>query len=60
MGFIKNAIAGIVIYEAIRYLTKKDASGKTKLDELEEQVPEWLEKAKAVTTDLKSGQLPQL
>jgi hypothetical protein len=60
MGFIKNAIVGIAIYEAIKYLTKKDALGHSRLDEIEEKVPEWLEKAKSVTSDLKEGHLPQL
>jgi hypothetical protein len=60
MGFIKNAIVGIAIYEAIKYLTKKDALGNTKLDQIKEKAPEWMEKAKAVTSDLKAGNLPQL
>ena len=60
MGFIKNAIVGIAIYEAIKYLTKKDALGFSKLDEIKEQAPEWLEKAKAVTSELKEGNLPNV
>ena len=59
MGFIKNAIVGIAIYEAIKYLSKKDALGKTKFEEIKEQAPEWLEKAKTVTSDLTAGKLPQ-
>ncbi|MES2456300.1 MAG: YtxH domain-containing protein [Bacteroidota bacterium] len=60
MGFIKNAIVGIAIYEAIKYLTKKDALGVSKFDEIKAQAPEWLEKAKDVTSDLKAGKLPQV
>lgn len=60
MGFIKNAIIGIAIYQAIKYLTKKDAFGNTRLDEIKEKAQEWLEKAKAVSSDIKDGHLPQL
>lgn len=57
MWFIKNAIVGIAIYEAVKYLTKKDALGQSEFDEIREQAPEWLEKAKAVGSDLKAEQL---
>lgn len=60
MGFIKNAIVGIAIYEAIKYLTKKDALGYSKLDELREQAPEWVEKAKEAVSDIKHGQIPEV
>jgi hypothetical protein len=58
MGFIKNALIGIAIVEAIKYLTRKDALGVSKIDEIREKAPEWLDKAKAVTKDIKAGQLP--
>jgi len=60
MGFIKNAIVGIAIYEAIKYLTKKDALGRSKLDDIREKAPEWLEKAKEASADIKSGRLPDV
>ncbi|MEJ2880956.1 YtxH domain-containing protein [Pedobacter sp. GR22-6] len=60
MGFIKNAIVGIAIYEAIKYMTKKDALGYSKFDELKEKAPEWIEKTKAAVEDIKQGQLPQV
>lgn len=60
MGFIKNAIVGIAIYEAIKYLTKKDAFGYSKLDELKEKAPEWIEKTKEAVDDIKHGHLPQV
>lgn len=60
MGFIKNAIVGIALYEAYKYLTKKDALGHTKVDEIKEKAPEWLEKAKSATSDIKAGHLPQI
>ncbi|MGA9650937.1 hypothetical protein, partial [Pedobacter sp.] len=55
MGFIKNAIVGIALYEGINYLTKKNALGISKLDQIKEQAPEWLDKAKEVTADIKDG-----
>lgn len=58
MGFIKNALIGIAVFEAITYLTKKDILGTSKLDEIREKAPEWLDKAKAAVTDIKAGQLP--
>mgnify|MGYP003576948143 CR=1 FL=1 len=60
MGFIKNAIVGIAIFEAIKFLTKKDALGNSKLDEIKEKAPEWVEKAKAAATDISAGHLPQV
>ena len=60
MGFIKNAIVGIAIYEAIKYLTKKDALGVSRFDELRERAPEWVEKAKEVTSDIKARKIPEI
>lgn len=60
MGFIKNAILGIALYEGIKYLTKKDALGISKFDKIKEQAPEWLEKANNLTTDLQEGKIPQV
>jgi hypothetical protein len=37
MGFIKNALIGIAIVEAIKYLTRKDALGVSKFDEIREK-----------------------
>lgn len=58
MGFIKNALIGIAVFEAIKYLTKKDALGVSKLDEFREKAPQWVDKAKAVATDINAGHLP--
>jgi hypothetical protein len=60
MGLLKTALIGAAVYGAVKYLTKKDAMGVSKFDELKEQAPEWLEKAKAVTSDLKAGSMPQV
>jgi len=60
MGSIKNAIVGIAIYEAIKYLTKRDALGTSKFQELRERAPEWLDKAKEVTSDIRAGKIPDI
>ena len=59
MGLLKTALIGAVVYGAVKYLTKKDELGQSKLDELKERAPEWMEKAKAAVTDLKGGTEPQ-
>lgn len=60
MGFIKNAIIGIAIFEGIKYLTKKDLLGTSNFDKIKEQVPEWVDKAKAAVSDLESDVSPKL
>lgn len=55
MGFFKNVIIGVVVYQAVKFLTKKGVDGKTKIDEIKEKAPEWMEKAKSFGEDLKSG-----
>lgn len=59
MGFIKHAIIGIAVYEAIKYLTREDEFGRTKLDEIKEKAPEWIEKAKTIKSDIQEGNLPR-
>ncbi|MBB5441211.1 hypothetical protein HDC92_004918 [Pedobacter sp. AK017] len=59
MGFIKHAIIGIAIYEGLKYLTRQDEFGRTKLDELKERAPEWLDKAKEIKEDIQEGRMPQ-
>jgi hypothetical protein len=44
----------------VKYLTKKDAFGRTKLDEIKDRAPEWMEKAKNVASDLKTSHNPQM
>ena len=60
MGLLKTALIGAAVYGAVKYLTKKDALGVSKLDEIKEQAPEWLEKAKATVSDLKTGTIPHV
>jgi len=53
MGLFKTALIGAAIYGAIKYVTKKDINGKSIVDDLQEQAPEWLNKAKQFKEDLK-------
>lgn len=47
MGILRTALIGAAIYGAVKYLTKKDElTGKSVVDDIKEQAPEWLEKAK--------------
>lgn len=59
MGFIKHALIGIALYEGIKYLTRQDEFGRTKIDEIKEKAPEWLDKAKAIKEDIQQGKLPE-
>ncbi len=60
MGFIKNAIIGIAIFEGIKYLTRKDVLGTSNFEKIKEQLPSYIDKAKEVSQDLKAGKLPQV
>jgi len=58
MGLLKTALIGAAVYGAVKYLTKKDELGRSKMDDIKEQAPEWLEKAKATVNDLKAESFP--
>jgi len=60
MGILKTALIGAAVYGAVKYLTKKDVMGNSKIDEIKEAIPEWLEKAKTAGSSLKAGTMPQL
>lgn len=60
MGFIKNALIGIAVYQAIKYLTREDEFGRTKIDEIKEKAPIWIDKAQAIKSDLQQGRVPEV
>jgi len=60
MGFIRTALIGAAVYGVVKYLTEKDAFGRTRLDEIKEKAPQWVDKAKAIKSDLQTGNVPQL
>lgn len=53
MGLIKTLFIGAAVYGAVKYVTKKGSNGKSIVDELKEQAPEWLDKAKEAGNDIK-------
>ena len=59
MGLLKTALIGAAVYGAVKYLTKKDATGQSKMDGIKEQLPEWIEKAKAATTQFSNENFPR-
>ena len=59
MGLLRTALIGAAVYGAVKYLTKKDNLGRSKFDDIKEQAPEWIEKAKSLANDLKPGTFPQ-
>jgi len=59
MGLLKTALIGAAVYGAVKYLTKKDNLGQSKLDQIKEQAPEWLEKAKASLNQVQTDNYSQ-
>jgi hypothetical protein len=55
MGILKTAIIGAAVYAGVKYITKKDPiTGQSIVDELLDKAPEWVEKVKGYTEDLKT------
>ena len=46
MGLFKTALIGAAVYGAIKYVTKKDETGRSVVDNIKEKAPEWMEKVK--------------
>lgn len=46
MGLIKTALIGAAVYGAIKYVTKKDTTGRSMVDDIKEKAPEWMDKVK--------------
>lgn len=53
MGLIRTLLIGAAVYGAVKYATKKGDNGKSLVDELRDQAPEWLDKAKEFGEDVK-------
>jgi hypothetical protein len=46
MGFLKGLIVGVAAYGMVQYLSKKDLlTGRSKMDELIDKAPEYIENA---------------
>lgn len=52
MGLLKTALIGAAVYGAIKYITKKDETGRSIVDDLKEKAPEWMDKAKGFKSDM--------
>lgn len=55
MGLFRTAIIGAAIYGAYKYITTPDKiTGRTVVDDLKDNAPEWIEKAKGYKEDLEA------
>ncbi|WP_316818942.1 YtxH domain-containing protein [Pedobacter nyackensis] len=55
MGLFKTALIGAAVYGAFKYLTKKDISGRSMVDDIKDKAPEWMEKVKNVKNEFQAG-----
>ncbi len=51
MKLFKLIALGAAVSFGYNYLTKRNESGKTKLDEIKENGPDWIEKGKKMAND---------
>lgn len=54
MGLLKTALMGAAVYGAVKYLTKKDITGRSMVDDIKDKAPEWMEKVKNVKNDFQA------
>lgn len=54
MGLLKTALIGAAVYGAVKYLTKKDITGRSMVDDIKDKAPEWMEKVKNVKNDFQA------
>lgn len=59
MGLFKTIVVGAAIYGVYKFLTEQDDFGRTRLDALKEDVPDFLDKAKVVKNDIVAGGMPE-
>lgn len=55
MGLLKTALIGAAVYGAIKYITKKDETGRSIADNIKDKAPEWMEKAKNLKEEFRTG-----
>jgi hypothetical protein len=51
MGLLKFIVVGAAVGYGINYITKKNEDGRSILDDISEDAPEWFERAKKYTED---------
>ncbi|WP_134091538.1 YtxH domain-containing protein [Olivibacter sp. XZL3] len=44
MGLFRTLLLGAAAYGAYKYATKKDANGRSMVDDIKDKAPEWKEK----------------
>ncbi|WP_158799058.1 YtxH domain-containing protein [Pedobacter sp. L105] len=59
MGLFKTLVISAAVYGTYKFLTEQDEFGRTKLEALKDQAPEWLDKVKGIKDDLKEEQAPE-
>jgi hypothetical protein len=60
MGLFKTLLYSAAIYGAYKFLTEQDAIGRTRLDEIKEQVPQLVDEAKNIKESLQGGHIPEV
>ena len=58
MSLLKYLVFGAAVAAGVNYATKKREDGRSLIDDLSEKAPEWMDKAKQYTDQLK-GQFGQ-
>ena len=58
MSLLKYLVFGAAVAAGVNYATKKREDGRSLMDDLSEKAPEWMDKAKHYTDQLK-GQFGQ-
>jgi hypothetical protein len=58
MSLLKYLVFGAAVAAGVNYATKKREDGRSLVDDLSDKAPEWMEKAKQYTDQLK-GQFSQ-
>jgi hypothetical protein len=59
MGLFKTLLYSAAAYGVYKFLTEQDAIGRSRLDEIKEQVPHLVEEAKTIKDGLQGGYVPE-
>jgi maltooligosyltrehalose synthase len=54
MSLLKYLVFGAAVAAGVNYATKKREDGRSFIDDLSEKAPEWMEKAKQYTDQIKT------
>jgi hypothetical protein len=52
MGLLKFIIVGAAVGYGVNYITKKGPDGRSILDDITENAPEWFDQAKKITVEV--------